>query len=148
MHRPSLWMSGPRRHGGFRCSPYEAGMIQPGLREPAFSAGRGPDGPGLRVRVRGLDVLSTPLLNRGTAFTFEERQQLGLTGLLPSGVLSLADQARRAYAQYQRQADDVSKHIALTALHDRNEVLFYRLVSEHLREMLPIVYTPTVGTAI
>ena len=93
-------------------------------------------------------MLTTPLLNRGTAFTAEQREQLSLTGLLPSAVLSLADQSRRAYAQYQRQPDDVSKHIALTALHDRNEVLFYRLVSQHLREMLPIVYTPTVGTAI
>jgi len=123
-------------------------MIQPGLRERPFSVGRGPSGPALQVRARGLDVLTTPLLNRGTAFTAEQREQLSLTGLLPSAVLSLADQSRRAYAQYQRQPDDVSKHIALTALHDRNEVLFYRLVSQHLREMLPIVYTPTVGTAI
>jgi malate dehydrogenase (oxaloacetate-decarboxylating) len=123
-------------------------MILSGLRDRAFSVRRGPNGPVLQVRARGLDVLSTPLLNRGTAFTAEQREQLALTGLLPSGVLSLADQARRAYAQYQRQNDDVSKHITLTALHDRNEVLFYRLVSEHLREMLPIVYTPTVGTAI
>src|SRR5438105_4152305 len=123
-------------------------MIESPLRERAFSVRRGPRGPVFQVRARGLDVLSTPLLNRGTAFTSEQRQQLGLTGLLPSGVLSLADQARRAYVQYQRQPDNVSKHIALTALHDRNEVLFYRLVSEHLREMLPIVYTPTVGTAI
>ncbi|TME43646.1 MAG: NAD-dependent malic enzyme [Chloroflexi bacterium] len=123
-------------------------MIQLGLRERPFSVGRGPGRPVLQVRARGLDVLTTPLLNRGTAFTAEQREQLSLTGLLPSAVLSLADQSRRAYAQYQRQPDDVSKHIALTALHDRNEVLFYRLVSQHLREMLPIVYTPTVGTAI
>ena len=75
-------------------------MIQPGLRDRAFSVGRGPNGPVLQVRARGLDVLSTPLLNRGTAFTSEQRQRLGLTGLLPSGVLSLADQARRAGAAW------------------------------------------------
>jgi len=141
-------MSGPRRYRGFSRWRCDAAMIQPGLRERPFSVGRGPGRPVLQVRARGLDVLTTPLLNRGTAFTAEQREQLSLTGLLPSAVLSLADQSRRAYAQYQRQPDDVSKHIALTALHDRNEVLFYRLVSQHLREMLPIVYTPTVGTAI
>ena len=141
-------MSGPRRYRGFSRWRCDTAMIQPGLRERPFSVGRGPSGPVLQVRARGLDVLTTPLLNRGTAFTAEQREQLSLTGLLPSAVLSLADQSRRAYAQYQRQPDDVSKHIALTALHDRNEVLFYRLVSQHLREMLPIVYTPTVGTAI
>ena len=141
-------MSGPRRYRGFSRWRCDTAMIQPGLRERPFSVGRGPSGPALQVRARGLDVLTTPLLNRGTAFTAEQREQLSLTGLLPSAVLSLADQSRRAYAQYQRQPDDVSKHIALTALHDRNEVLFYRLVSQHLREMLPIVYTPTVGTAI
>ena len=141
-------MSGPRRYRGFSRWRCDTAMIQLGLRERPFSVGRGPSGPVLQVRARGLDVLTTPLLNRGTAFTAEQREQLSLTGLLPSAVLSLADQSRRAYAQYQRQPDDVSKHIALTALHDRNEVLFYRLVSQHLREMLPIVYTPTVGTAI
>jgi hypothetical protein len=123
-------------------------MMQTERRDRAFPSGGAQNGLALQVLARGLDVLSTPLLNRGTAFTPEQRQQLCLTGLLPSGVLSLADQVRRAYAQYQRQPDDLSKHIALTALHDRNEVLFYRLLSEHLREMLPIVYTPTVGAAI
>ncbi len=73
---------------------------------------------------------------------------LGLAGLLPPAVLTLEQQAQRAYAQYSRQSDDLHKHIYLTSLHDRNEVLFYRLLTDHLAEMLPIVYTPTVALAI
>ena len=98
--------------------------------------------------VRGRAVLTDPLLNRGTAFTGEERRDLGLDGLIPPGVLTLDQQAERAYGQYSAQPDDLAKNIYLTALHDRNEVLFHRLVRDHLAEMLPIVYTPTVGTAI
>lgn len=97
---------------------------------------------------RGRAVLTDPLLNRGTAFTEEERRDLGLDGLIPPRVLTLDQQAERAYGQYSAQPDDLAKNIYLTALHDRNEVLFYRLVRDHLAEMLPIVYTPTVGTAI
>ncbi len=89
-----------------------------------------------------------PLLNKGTAFTTEERTALGLTGLLPPAVKTLEQQAARAYGQYCEQADDLARNIYLTALHDRNEVLFYRLVTTHLREMLPVVYTPTVALAI
>ena len=98
--------------------------------------------------LRGRTLLERPLLNRGTAFTEEERKSLGLVGLLPSAVLTLEQQAKRAYAQYQEQPNDLHKNIYLTSLHDRNEVLFYKLLSEHLHEMLPVVYDPTVGQAI
>ncbi|MEY9962574.1 malate dehydrogenase (oxaloacetate-decarboxylating) [Streptacidiphilus sp. MAP12-16] len=97
---------------------------------------------------RGQAVLADPRLNRGTAFTEAERRALDLIGLLPPRTLDLDQQATRAYAQYLAQPSDLAKNVYLTALHDRNEVLFYRLVGDHLTEMLPIVYTPTVGTAI
>ncbi|MFG3204050.1 NAD-dependent malic enzyme [Streptomyces sp. NPDC048192] len=97
---------------------------------------------------RGRAVLADPRLNRGTAFTEQERRELGLDGLIPPRVLTLDQQADRAYGQYSAQPTDLAKHVNLAALHDRNEVLFYRLLSDHLSEMLPIVYTPTVGTAI
>ncbi|MDD1368214.1 oxaloacetate-decarboxylating malate dehydrogenase, partial [Bacillus sp. MHSD17] len=102
----------------------------------------------LETTLRGVEVLSTPLLNKGVAFTQEERAELGLKGLLPPAVLTLEEQARRAYEQFCSQPDDLLKNVYLTALHDRNEVLFYRILTDHLREMLPIVYTPTVGVAI
>jgi malate dehydrogenase (oxaloacetate-decarboxylating) len=102
----------------------------------------------VRIRVRGRSVLTTPMLNRGTAFTQAERRELGLEGLLPSGVSTLDGQLRRVYAQYQRQSDNLAKNVFLANMRDRNEVLFYRLLTEHLEEMLPIVYTPTVGEAI
>jgi malate dehydrogenase (oxaloacetate-decarboxylating) len=93
-------------------------------------------------------VLTTPLLNKGTAFTLEEREELGLTGLLPPVISTLMAQVKAAYAQYQRLPDALNKNIYLTALHDRNEVLFYRLLSGHLREMIPIVNDLTVGMAM
>ena len=101
-----------------------------------------------QTKARGLAVLNSPLLNKGTAFTTEERKALGLTGLLPSEIGTLATQVKRAYIQYERLPDALSKNIYLTALHDRNEVLFYRLFSEHLREMIPIVNDLTVGMAM
>ena len=101
-----------------------------------------------RVRLRGTAVLSSPMLNRGTAFTLAERKALGLTGLLPGGVSTIEGQLRRVYAQYLRQPDDLAKSLHLGQIRNRNEVLFYRLLTEHIQEMLPIVYTPTVGTAI
>ena len=88
------------------------------------------------------------MINRGTAFTLEEREALGLTGLLPGGVSTIDGQVRRVYAQYLRQPDDLAKNVYLAHLRDRNEVLFYRLLTERIQEMLPIVYTPTVGRAI
>ena len=100
------------------------------------------------TKARGMAVLTTPLLNKGTAFTAEERDALGLTGLLPPVISTLDAQVASAYAQYQRLPDALSKNIYLTALHDRNEVLFFRLLSEHLREMIPIVNDRTVGLAM
>jgi malate dehydrogenase (oxaloacetate-decarboxylating) len=101
-----------------------------------------------KTKARGMAVLTTPLLNKGTAFTAEERKDLGLTGLLPPVISTLAAQVKAAYAQYQRLPDALNKNIYLTALHDRNEVLFYRLLSGHLREMIPIVNDMTVGMAM
>ncbi|MGW5431956.1 NAD-dependent malic enzyme [Streptomyces sp. NPDC004059] len=93
-------------------------------------------------------VLVDPLRNRGVAFTQEEREALGLTGRLPSGVLGLEQQARRAYQQVQAQGSDLAKNVYLEQLHDRNETLYFKVLTEHLTEMLPIVYDPTVGEAI
>ncbi len=103
---------------------------------------------GYVTTARGAQVLQTPLLNKGTAFTPEERVALGLDGLLPPAVLTVDEQARRAYGQYRAQPDSLAKNVYLTALHDRNEVLFYRLLTDHLPEMLPVIYAPTVGEAI
>jgi len=100
------------------------------------------------TKARGLAVLNSPLLNKGTAFTVDERKALGLTGLLPPDISTLVSQVKRAYIQYEGLPDALSKNIYLTALHDRNEVLFYRLFTEHLREMIPIVNDRTVGIAI
>ena len=96
---------------------------------------------------RGMDLLDTPLLNKGTAFTEEERSQFGLHGLLPPLVETLEEQVVRAYEAYQRKDDDLERHIYLRALQDNNEVLFYRLLLDHIEEMTPIVYTPTVALA-
>ena len=107
-----------------------------------------PEGMVARVRLRGSSVLTSAMLNRGTAFTLAEREALGLTGLLPDGVSTIEGQLHRVRAQYLRQPDDLAKNIFLGHVRDRNEVLFYRLLTEHISEMLPIVYTPTVGTVI
>ena len=116
--------------------------------EEPYELGSAADGYPVRIRARGRSVLTHPMLNRGTAFTPEQRQALGLQGLLPSGVSTLEGQLRRVYAQYRRQPDDLAKNVMLGNMRDRNEVLFYRLLADHLEEMLPIVYTPTVGKAI
>jgi malate dehydrogenase (oxaloacetate-decarboxylating) len=118
------------------------------MSEPPFELVRTPRGTTARVRARGYAVLASPILNRGTAFTVAERQALGLTGLLPDSVSTIDGQLRRVYEQYHRQGGDLEKHVYLGNLRDRNEVLFYRLLSEHIQEMLPIVYTPTIGRAI
>jgi len=116
--------------------------------EGPYELGAAAEGYPVRIRARGRSVLSNPILNRGTAFTKGERQALGLTGLLPSGESSMDGQLRRVYAQYSRQPNDLAKNVYLANLRDRNEVLFYRLLTDHIEEMLPIVYTPTVGKAI
>ena len=97
------------------------------------------------VFARGEALIEDPLLNKGTCFSWEERDSLGLRGLLPPGVASEEDQRTRAYENYQRAGDDVQRYLFLAALQDRNETLFYRLLVDHLEEMAPIVYTPTVG---
>ena len=97
---------------------------------------------------RGTDLLNTPLLNKGTAFTEAERTRLGLEGLLPPHVETLDQQIVRAYEAFQRKDNDLERHIYLRALQDTNEVLFYRLLVDHIEEMTPLVYTPTVATAI
>ena len=116
--------------------------------EGPYELVRGEDGFVARIRARGNTVLSNPIINRGTAFSLEDRQRLGLTGLLPFGVSTIESQIRRVYAQYTGQPNDLAKNVYLANLRDRNEILFYRLLSEHIHEMLPIVYTPTIGRAI
>ncbi|HVW32984.1 MAG TPA: NAD-dependent malic enzyme [Acidimicrobiia bacterium] len=103
---------------------------------------------GWLTRLRGRQVFGEPRINKGTGFPLEEREALGLVGLMPHKHFTLDQQAARSYAQYCAQPTDLLKNVFLTALHDRNEVLFYRLLTGHLREMLPIVYTPTIGEAI
>jgi malate dehydrogenase (oxaloacetate-decarboxylating) len=100
------------------------------------------------TRLRGRQVFGEPRINKGTGFSPEERQTLGLVGLMPYKGFTLEQQAARSYAQYCAQPTPLAKNVFLTALHDRNEVLYYRLLTDHLREMLPIVYTPTIGEAI
>jgi malate dehydrogenase (oxaloacetate-decarboxylating) len=95
----------------------------------------------------GNDLLECPLQNRGSAFTEAQRKQLGLLGLLPPNVETLSEQVRRSYAAYQTKDTDIGRHIFLRSLQDTNETLFYRLLSEHLTEMTPIIYTPVVGEA-
>jgi malate dehydrogenase (oxaloacetate-decarboxylating) len=98
--------------------------------------------------LRGRELLRDPRWNRGTAFTAEERAALGLEGLLPVGALTLDEQVKRSYEQYKAQPNDLARNTFLAALHDRNEVLYYKLLEEHLKEMLPVVYDPVVAQAI
>ena len=119
-------MTAPARHGGREES-----------RDVAADAGRG----------RGCELLHDPLRNKGTAFTAEERAALGLEGLLPSAVSSAAQEARRAYEAIAGKSDPLEQYIGLAALQDRNESLFCRVLIDHIEELLPIVYTPTVGRA-
>jgi len=101
----------------------------------------------LEVIVRGTDILQEPLLNKGTAFTEEERDALGLRGLVPPKVVDIEEQVVRVLENYQKKTDPLEKFIFLTSLHDRNETLYYKVLIENLMEMTPIVYTPVVGAA-
>jgi len=101
----------------------------------------------LESPLTGNALLECPLLNKGTAFSEEERDELGLLGLLPPHIDSLDQQVSRAYEAYQRKTADLEKHIYLRNLQDTNETLFYRLLLDHLTEMMPIIYTPVVGAA-
>lgn len=101
----------------------------------------------LAVAARGADLTHDPILNKGTAFPEHERAELGLVGVLPPTASTIEQQLARVYENYRRQPDDLARYLYLVALQDRNETLFYRLLLEHLEEMTPIVYTPTVGLA-
>ena len=96
---------------------------------------------------KGVALLRDPTLNKGTAFTDTERDALGIRGLLPPHVCSQAEQADRVLANFRAKPTDLDKYVNLSALHDRNEALFFRIVIDHPDEMLPIIYTPTVGLA-
>ncbi|MGA8655520.1 MAG: NAD-dependent malic enzyme [Chthoniobacterales bacterium] len=101
----------------------------------------------LPAGLRGMDLLDTPVWNKGTAFDDHERVALGLYGLLPPHVESLQEQSVRAYEAFSTKNTDLGRHIYLRQLQDSNETLFYRLMFDHIEEMMPIVYTPTVGLA-
>jgi malate dehydrogenase (oxaloacetate-decarboxylating) len=96
---------------------------------------------------RGMDLLDTPVWNKGTAFDDNERAAFGLQGLIPARIESLEEQVGRAYEAFKTKSTDLGRHIYLRQLQDSNETLFYRLMLEHVEEMLPMVYTPTVGLA-
>ena len=97
--------------------------------------------------LRGFPLLENPILNKGSAFPEEERRAFGLDGLLPPRITDIEEQLDRVYGEFSFKPTAMEKHIYLRALQDRNEVLFYRLLGEHLEEMMPLVYTPTVGDA-
>lgn len=101
----------------------------------------------LYIPYSGPSLLETPLLNKGSAFSLSEREQFNLTGLVPPRYESIDEQVARAYQQYSSFNDDLNKHIYLRAIHDNNETLFFKLVQSYLTEMMPIIYTPTVGDA-
>ncbi len=96
---------------------------------------------------RGVRLLHDPIRNKGTAFTEEERDRLGLRGLLPPRVFTQDEQVMRVLDNLNRKSSDLERYIYLVALQDRNETLFYRVVNEHLKDMMPLIYTPTVGRA-
>ena len=101
----------------------------------------------LEVPYRGARLLRHPMYTKGTAFTEEERVAFGLEGLLPHTVSTMEKQERRLCDNIARKEEPLEKYIGLAALQDRNEHLFYRVLSNHMEEFLPIVYTPTVGRA-
>lgn len=101
----------------------------------------------VKTQKRGIDVLSDPLLNKGTGFSAEERRALLIEGLIPKAVYTIHAQVERALRNIQRKSPDLEKYIGMISLQDRNETLFYRLLQDHIEELMPIVYTPTVGEA-
>ncbi|MBV8584344.1 MAG: NAD-dependent malic enzyme [Candidatus Eremiobacteraeota bacterium] len=119
-------------------------MSERGQTRPYATNARGE----FEVSARGFDVLHLPQINKGTAFTNAERQALGLVGLLPPAVMTIEQQASRLYDMYRVLPNDLAKNSFLAALQDRNETLYFYVLAQHIVEMFPIVYTPTVGTAI
>ncbi|MGR5108250.1 NAD-dependent malic enzyme [Vibrio jasicida] len=101
----------------------------------------------LFIRQAGNTLLNTPLLNKGSAFSLEERKSFNLTGLLPANIESIDEQASRAYEQFSLFSSSMDKHIYLRNIQDTNETLYYKLINQHIEEMMPIIYTPTVGDA-
>ena len=99
------------------------------------------------MTIKGREILKNPRLNKGTAFTLEEREALDLLGILPPVVSTMEQQLDRALANLRRQPSDIEKYVYLSSLQKRNERLFYRLLMEHTHELMPLVYTPTVGQA-
>ena len=99
----------------------------------------------LEVSLTGHALLDNPLLNKGTVFPENERREFGLLGLLPPHIATEQEQLARTYGNYKMQDSDIERYIFLASMHDRNETLFYRLVQEHITEMMPIIYTPVVG---
>jgi malate dehydrogenase (oxaloacetate-decarboxylating) len=101
----------------------------------------------LYIRYAGPMLLETPLLNKGSAFSVKEKQAFNLEGLLPAAIETIEEQVARAYKQYAQFNDDLDKHIYLRNIQDTNETLYFKLITDHLEEMMPIIYTPTVGLA-
>jgi malate dehydrogenase (oxaloacetate-decarboxylating) len=101
----------------------------------------------LKTQLKGREVLEHPILNKGTAFSHEERTKFKLHGLIPAAIETLEQQAARVYEAYKKKTEDISRHIFLRELQDRNETVFYRLLTDHIGEMLPMIYTPVVGLA-
>lgn len=102
----------------------------------------------LPCALRGTILLNHPFFNKGSAFTKEERHDFGLHGLLPQSIQTLEQQVDRAYEQYSKQPDDLAKNTFLTSMKEQNEVLYFKLLHDHLAEMFSVVYTPTEGDAI
>jgi malate dehydrogenase (oxaloacetate-decarboxylating) len=121
-------------------------LLDPAAQEAGGRAHATPE-QGIWTTLTGKALLEDPLLNKGSAFSRDERQELGLLGLLPPHVATMEEQLARTYENYQRKASDLERYIFLAALQDRNETLFYGLLQRHAAEMASIIYTPTVGLA-
>jgi malate dehydrogenase (oxaloacetate-decarboxylating) len=103
--------------------------------------------PVVDVELHGLSLLECPILNKGSAFDDDERSEFGLHGLLPPHVGSISEQLERRYGDFLEKRSELQQHVYLRDLQDRNEVLFYHLMAEHIAEMMPLIYTPVVGEA-
>ena len=102
----------------------------------------------IETSIHGKELLTIPQLNKGTAFTEEERQAFGLLGKLPDRIEVLQEQVERTRLQLSKYKTAIQKNIFLNNLHDKNQILFYKFLEQHLSELIPIIYTPTVGLAV